>query len=75
MSTVREQQIKRCSNCKQVITDTEDWDGPFSGNIFEHANHDLCIAAVVRRCAEIADDGTRPVIARDIRREFPEAFK
>jgi hypothetical protein len=70
----------RCCTCHQPFREGEETD-TFQGETY-HENPDHCVAAVARRCAEIAlqgpDDPQRSYqypdeTAKAIRAEFPEA--
>ncbi len=69
----------RCLTCHQPIRPGEGIDD-FEGETY-HVNPDHCVAAVVRRCVEIAERGessgqqlTGNGIAKDIRTEFAEVL-
>ncbi len=70
----------RCLTCDQLIGPGEEIDD-FEGETY-HVNPDHCVAAVVRRCIQIAERGetsgrqlTGNGIAKDIRTEFAEVLE
>lgn len=74
--------MPKCDTCRQPILPDEKYD-EFQGEAL-HENPDDCVAAVVRRCVEIAEKresksnndfaaAMARLIAKDIRREFGKA--